>query len=130
MELETKTASVSFIEGRYLLVRFKPNESIDKAQAEEIIKKVHILLPEGANIPFGNIIDATDMFFISGSARKYFAESPNPDMVGVALLVKSQIQAGFANLYMKFTRQASPTKVFYKMENAKQWISDRLDTKE
>ncbi len=127
MKHETKAATVSFIEGRYLIVQFKPKENIDTEQAEEIIEKVRILLPLGGNTPFGNIIDATDMFFISANARKYFAESANPDMVGVALIVKSQIQAGFANLYMKFTRQASPTKVFYKMEAAKQWLSDRLD---
>ena len=121
---ETKGADIYFEDDSIFRIVFKAKVAIDKEIAEEIVATLRSY--EHLE-PHANLVDASNLFFMSNDARNVFA-SPSDDAVkAVAIVVKNKIQSGFANLYMKFTKRAIETKVFSNPESAKEWLLSKLN---
>jgi len=121
--VETKGANIYIDDNKYVRIVFKKNVSIEKAHAQEITEAISPLIGDALH---GNLIDARQLLFMSSEAREHFASQDNSQIVGVAIIIESRIQVGFANLYMKFTKRKLDTKLFNDIDSAKAWIDTKF----
>lgn len=65
---------------------------------------------------------------ISKEMREYAASSEGATLtIGTAILVKSFAQQLLIDYYLKFNKPLSPTRAFYKLEKAKEWIKTKVN---
>jgi len=122
-KIETRGATLSFEENKYLHVVFKPKVSIDLDIAKEISEATEKLVGQ---IPHGNIVDVRNSVFVSSDARKHFASQANEGLVGIAIFSNSKLQTGMVNLYFRFTKRKVENKLFTDIATAKSWIDSKL----
>ena len=123
-QVEIKGANLYLEENKYLIIAFKPNITIDLEIAELVTEKIEGI---SGHIPHGNIVDASQMFFMKNEARKHFAKQEKKNAKGIAIVTKSKIQANFANLYFKFTKRTIETKLFTDIPSAKTWLDTKFN---
>jgi hypothetical protein len=75
-----------------------------------------------------NLIDIRDMFFVDSKTRDYAAAQYRPYVAGTALLVGSKISSYFANLYLRFSKLKTPTRLFTEEEEAVKWLKEKMRT--
>lgn len=121
--IEIKGTDIYFEENKYLRIVFKPNVNIDLEIAKLVTEAI---VGVSGHIPHGNIVDASQLFFMTKSAREHFAAQEKKNAKCVAIITKSKIQASFANLYFKFTKQKVETKLFNDISSAKAWIDTKF----
>lgn len=76
-----------------------------------------------------NLVDTRKMLFINSEARKYLAAQQRSNLVAIAIVINSVLQKSLANLYFKFTVQATPTKLFTEIAEAEVWLKEQLAEK-
>jgi hypothetical protein len=76
----------------------------------------------------GNLIDIRNMFFIDSKTRDYAAAQYRPHVAGTALLVGSKVSSYFANIYLKFSKLKTPTRLFTDEDEAIKWLHERMRT--
>ena len=73
-----------------------------------------------------NLVDTREMIFISSKVRKYLAGQKRDQLRGIAIVINSKFQSGLANLYMKFSKPTTPTKIFDDLKEAEVWLKSLL----
>ena len=103
---------------------FLPKSEIDLETAKEMV---------GIGDEWGkdlekscNMIDTRSMTFIGSEVRKYFASQTRSRLQAVAIVINSRFQGGLANLYMKFSKPVTPTKIFDDTAQAERWLKSFL----
>lgn len=74
----------------------------------------------------GNLVDLREMFFIDSKTREYAAAQFRPHVAGMAILVGSRVSSYFANIFLKFSKPKSPTKLFTKEDIAIEWLLAKI----
>lgn len=121
--IEVKGAHIYFEEDKFARVVFKPNMNIDIDIALEITEGITRL---SENKKHGNIVDASELFFMTSEARKHFGDQDKSNVVGVAIIIKSKLQANFANLYFRFTKQIIENRLVTDINEAKKWLNSKF----
>lgn len=75
----------------------------------------------------GTLIDACELVFLSSQIRQYFGAQKKDNLVAWAILISSSVQKTLANLYMQFTKKATPTKVFSDHDEAISWLKEQIN---
>jgi hypothetical protein len=73
-----------------------------------------------------NLIDIRDMLFIDSKTRAYAAAQYRPHVAATAIVVESRMSSYFANLYLKFSRPKTPTRLFTNLEEAESWLREKI----
>lgn len=103
---------------------FLPKQEPDFESAK---KAVQVLSEMSAEFPKrGTLIDARELVFLSSQIRQYFGAQKKDNLVALAILISSSVQKTLANLYMKFTKKATPTKVFSDHDEAVAWLKEQI----
>ena len=71
-----------------------------------------------------NLIDIRNMMFIDSKTRAYAAAQYRPHVAGTAILTESKISSYFANIYLKFGKLKTPTRLFTKEDEAVKWLKE------
>ena len=104
---------------------FESKGYIDRKTAEEAVR---ILGEWSSGVKRrGTLIDAQSLMYLDSDVRSYFASQSRDNLVGLAIVIRSEMQRSLANLYMKFTRQATPTKVFTNERDAEDWLHSLIN---
>ncbi|MBN2347469.1 MAG: hypothetical protein JXJ22_01445 [Bacteroidales bacterium] len=74
-----------------------------------------------------NLIDIRKMMFIDSKTRSYAAEQFRPHVAATALLIESKISSYFANLYLKFSKPKTPTRLFTLETEAEKWLLEQIE---
>jgi hypothetical protein len=74
-----------------------------------------------------NLIDIRDMFFVDSKTREYAAAQYRPHVAATAFLIESRISSYFANIYLKFGKLKTPTRLFTREEEAIKWLKEKMD---
>ncbi len=97
---------------------------IDLQIAKEIISQCTQI---SNNEIHANLVDLREMNFVYNDARQFFASQDQSTVVAIAILIGSQIQASFANLYFKFNRPKLRTKLFADELEAVEWLQQEIN---
>lgn len=74
-----------------------------------------------------NLLDIRDMIFAGSEVRSYGAKQYRPHVVAMAILTGTKLSNSFANLYLKFSKPKTPTKLFSNEEEAIRWLKLQMN---
>lgn len=117
--MSVQGAEVSRHSEGIVLIRFKPQVGIELEHAEEIIGAV---LRVAGDKLHGNLVDATELMFMSTEARQRFGRQSPASLSGTAIVVNSPLQRTLGNLYLTIARPANPTRLFSSISDGVSWI--------
>jgi len=126
MEMKTVTLDCAIIKydgSKILYIRFLPNKTIDQLDASDIIKAASRLSGDTVH---ANLVDARSLFYMTDSAKKYFAQTDRTTLVASAILTKSLLQISMANIYLTVFRPKIPTKMFNDPTKAEEWLLSKF----
>ena len=106
------------------LYRFEQKADVDIDTAREMVEIGDELGRDF--LVCANLVDARKMLFIDSEARKYLASQERNNLAAVAIVINSSIQRTLANLYFRFTVQATPTRLFTDIAEAETWLVNEL----
>jgi hypothetical protein len=73
-----------------------------------------------------NLFDIRNMMFIDSKTRSYAAAQYRPHVAATAIIIESRISSYFANLYLKFSRPKTPTRLFTQLHEAENWLKTKI----
>lgn len=74
-----------------------------------------------------NLLDIRDMIFAGSEVRSYGAKQYRPHVAGMAILTGSRLSNSFANLFLKFSKPKTPTKLFNNENEAIGWLKKQME---
>src|SRR3972149_1367626 len=112
--------SITYKDDQIFRYTFLPKSDIDLDTVKEMVR---IADEWSKGMPSsGNLVDTRQMTFISSDSRKYLAAQKREQLKGIAIVINSKLQSGLANLYMKFSKPMTPTKIFDDSMEAEVWL--------
>ncbi len=96
-------------------IEMEDAKKIIAASAEETENKIH-----------GNLVDVSEMTYMSREARSLFAAQENETVKAIAVISNSKLHKPLINLYFNISKPKIPTKFFNDTESAKKWLIDNL----
>lgn len=112
-------AEISHHSDGIVLIRFQPQVGIELEHAEQIIEAVVRVAGDRLH---GNLVDATELMFMSTEARQRFGRQSPSSLSGTAIVVSSTLQRTLGNLYLTIARPTNPTRLFSSLSDGISWI--------
>ena len=116
-------ANVSMDNTGILTMKMLHKSDIHENDAVEICKVAEGITKDKIHC---NLVDISEMTFISKKAREVFASQEKKTIKAVAIVSNSMLHKSLLNLYFKFSNPSIPTKVFGDKEKAKDWLNKNL----
>jgi len=121
--MSLECAQISWHSPGVLLVEFAEGATIEQAEARSVVARGKQVVEDR---PHTILIDARKLRYVSSEARNHFAAQSSAQLLGTALVISSQLQAGLANLYLNVSRPVVPTRVFTEEVTALAFLRERL----
>lgn len=116
-------AIVRYGDDKILRLKMLPKSNIEAKAAQQILAAVEELVGDQWH---GNLVDTREMTFISGEARKMFAQHKNQKVAAVAIVFNSRLHKALVSLYFKFSAPRHPTKAFENEQQAEKWLKTKI----
>lgn len=125
LTFESGNYTVSIIDTHIVQIEIK---DFMELEMEDIVEMIDWLSRNTAEEKLVNLIKFGNGSTASREARE-FASSPegNKLTIGSALIVKNLAQQLIIDYYIKFNHPLYPTRAFYKVEKAKEWLMTLID---
>jgi hypothetical protein len=125
MQQKTVNDKIIVIEGDDMIYRYVAinNCTLDM---DTVVKMTEIGDTWCAERLCANLIDIRNMFFVDSKTREYAAAQYRPHVAATAFLIESKISSYFANIYLKFNKLKTPTRLFTKEEEAIKWLKEKI----
>jgi len=120
-------ATITLLENNILKIKFLKGSSIDVKESETIIE----LSSKIANNKLhANLVDTSEMMFMSRMARANFAKQDKSDVVAIAVVINSKMQSILGNMYLSINKPVITTKLFDNYTDAENWLETKFSEKE
>jgi hypothetical protein len=96
-------------------IEMEDAKNIIAASAEETGDKLH-----------GNLVDISEMTYMSREARSMFAGQESKTVKAIAVISNSKLHKPLVNLYFNISKPKIPTKFFNDTVSAKKWLINEL----
>jgi len=126
LRFESTNYVVSIVDSHIIQIEIRDFMELEK---EDIIEMMDWIRGRNTEKKLVNLIKFGNGSTASREAREY-ASSPegNKLTIGSALIVKNLAQQLIIDYYIKFNYPMFPTRAFYKVEKAKEWLKNLIDT--
>lgn len=126
LRFESENYSVSIVDTHIIQIEIKDFMELEK---EDIVEMMDWLSRNTSEKKLANLIKFGNGSTASREAREY-ASSPegNKLTIGSALIVKNLAQQLIIDYYIKFNYPMNPTRAFYKIDKAKEWLKNLINS--
>lgn len=121
-----KVATISYSDEKILHLKFFKGASVDDKIAEQLIEASSKI---SNNEVHANLVDTSEMMFMSRAARQVFAQQERNYIICIAVVINSKLQSVLANMYLSINRPKIQTKMFDNYEDANNWLKEKMKSK-
>ena len=122
IEIKDKV-KVWFDTDKILTIKMQLKSTIELEDAKRVIQAS---TDEAGNKTHGNLVDISEMTYISREARSLFAAQDNNSVKAIAVISNSKLHKPLINLYFNISKPKIPTKFFNDTESARKWLINEL----
>lgn len=116
-------AEITYKENCILVMKMAQKSTINLDEAKKIVEETEKLVGEEDHC---NLVDISEMTFMSGEARRLFGNQRKKSVMAVGVVMNSKFQRALVNLYQKINRPVIPTKFFEDANKAEEWLLEKL----
>jgi len=125
-ETINNVVKITYLDEKILHIKFVKGSSVDLKESDEIIELSSKL---SKNETHANLVDTSEMLFMSRLARANFAKQDKSSVVAIGVVINSKLQTLLANMYLSINKPLINTKMFDNFDDTKNWLISQLREK-